>query len=59
MFGDSVIKEIREANDLLSKELENINETLDDINYRLKQLIEIEYAKLSKRQQEQIEWDTD
>ena len=59
MFGDSVIKEIREANDLLSKELENINETLDDINYRLKQLIEIEYAKLSKRQQEQIEWDID
>jgi len=59
MFGDSVIKEIREANNLLSKELENINDTLDDINHRLKQLIEIEYAKLSKRQQENIEWDTD
>ena len=55
MFGEGILREIREANDKLHEELGAINESLDDVNHNLKILIEIEYAKLSKKQQAAVQ----
>lgn len=33
MFGDSIVNEVREANEKLHEELTTINDTLDDINH--------------------------
>jgi hypothetical protein len=55
MFGTHIIDEIREANDKLHGELGSINENLDEINKKLKILIDIEFEKLPKKAQRQIQ----
>jgi len=55
MFGfEDVLAELRKANEKFDNQLGTINETLDDINYNLKILIDVEFATLPKKRRDEL-----